>query len=215
MDPQSFYPDPNAHRDSSKPFTMLFVGVCAVRKGLHFALEAWLKSPASQDGQCLIAGDFIPSYEEKLRPLLNHKSVRVLGHRDDVAKLMRGSDVLVLPSLEEGSALVTSEARASGCVLLVSEASGAICKHGENALVHRVGDIETLSHHITQVYRDPALLFRLRENSLSTVNEITWTAAGQRLLASYREIIADYREGRSSTSVMAGSTSPSTQMVVS
>ena len=26
----------------------LFVGVCAVRKGLHFALEAWLRSPASR-----------------------------------------------------------------------------------------------------------------------------------------------------------------------
>ena len=54
---------------------MLFVGVCAVRKGLHFALEAWLKSPASADGRFLIAGEFLPDYEARLAPLLAHPSV--------------------------------------------------------------------------------------------------------------------------------------------
>ena len=49
---------------------MLFVGVCAVRKGVHFALEAWLKSPASKDGTFLIAGEFLPDYQEKLAPML-------------------------------------------------------------------------------------------------------------------------------------------------
>ncbi len=213
MDPQSFY----ARREvdlRARPLTMIFVGVCAVRKGLHFALEAWLKSPACQSGRFLIAGDFIPAYEEKLRPLLAHKSISVLGHRNDIAELMRDSDVLVLPTLEEGSALVTSEGRASGCVLLVSEASGAICRHGENALVHRVGDIETLTNHITQLYEDPALLRRLRAKSLSTVDQITWTAAGQRLLALYREIIVNYQEERSSTTALASSV-PCNQMSVS
>ncbi len=45
---------------------MIFVGVCAVRKGLHYALEAWLRSPASKDGTFLIAGGFLPDYQEKL-----------------------------------------------------------------------------------------------------------------------------------------------------
>lgn len=198
MDPQVFYPARGGREDTGKPFTLIFVGVCAVRKGLHFALEAWLKSPACGAGQFLIVGDFIPSYEEKLRPLLAHKSISVLGHRNDVAELMRNSDVLVLPTLEEGSALVTSEGRASGCVLLVSEASGAICKNGENALVHRVGDVETLTRHITQLYTDPAMLHRLRASSLDTIDEITWTAAGVRLLDLYREIIGNHGEGRPS-----------------
>ena len=43
--------------------------------------------------------------------MLAHPSVQVLGHRTDVPELMRNSDILVLPSIEEGSALVTSEAR--------------------------------------------------------------------------------------------------------
>ena len=191
VDDHLFYPGPD-RSTRRQPFTMIFVGVCAVRKGLHFALEAWLKSPASCDGKFLIAGSFIPAYEEKLRPMLSHPSIQVLGHREDVADLMRTSDAFVLPTLEEGSALVTAEARASGCVLMVSEASGAICKNAENALVHRVGDVETLARHITQLYEDPALLRKLRERSLNTIDQITWAAAGRKLLDVYRETIDMY-----------------------
>ncbi len=174
-----YYPG-SEPRDPKRGLSMLFVGVCAVRKGVHYALEAWLRSPASKDGTFLIAGEFLPAYREKLAPMLAHPSVKVLGHRNDVPELMRKSDILVLPSIEEGSALVTSDARASGCVLLVSEAAGAICQHMENALMHRVGDVEALTQHITMLHEDRALLERLRAASLRTVPEITWTAAGSK-----------------------------------
>lgn len=183
------------HHDSKSGLTMLFVGVCAVRKGVHFALEAWLRSPASKNGTFLIAGEFLPAYREKVAHMLSHPSVRVLGHRNDVPELMRKSDILVLPSIEEGSALVTSEARGSGCVLLVSEASGAYCTHKENALVHPVGDVSALAQHITLLHEDRAILERLRAASLATVSELTWTAAGRRLLTAYRETIAAHRAG--------------------
>lgn len=179
--------------NTKKGLTMLFVGVCAVRKGVHYALEAWLKSPASKDGMFLIAGEFLPAYREKLASMLAHPSVKVLGQRSDVPELMRKSDILVLPTLEEGSALVTSEARASGCVLVVSEAAGAVCKHMENALVHRVGDVSTLAQHISLLHEDRALLERLRTASLATVPTLTWNAAGSVLLRVYRETIEAHR----------------------
>jgi glycosyltransferase involved in cell wall biosynthesis len=186
---ESIYKPNGSPRADKGGLTMLFVGVCAVRKGLHFALEAWLQSPASATGTFTIAGEFLPSYEEKLSTMLAHPSVRVLGHRKDIPDLMHKSDALVLPSIEEGSALVTSEARGSGCVLLVSEAAGAICKHMENGLVHSVGDVSTLSQQITMLHENRQLLETLRTNSLRTTHEITWTAAGRMLLEVYRETI--------------------------
>jgi glycosyltransferase involved in cell wall biosynthesis len=176
--------------------TMLFAGGCAPRKGLHFALDAWLESEAHRDGKFLIAGEFVPGYAELLSSRLAHPSVHVLGHRTDMADLMRKSDVLVLPSIEEGSALVTAEARGCGCVLLVSEASGAICKHMENALVHPVGNVSTLTQHITLLHRDRSLLERLRMTSMNTVEEITWKRAGTRLLHAYQEVVEAKRKGR-------------------
>jgi glycosyltransferase involved in cell wall biosynthesis len=156
-----------------------------------------LRSPASKDGTFLIAGEFLPDYQEKLASMLAHPSVNVLGHRRDVADLMRHSDILVLPSIEEGSALVTSEARGSGCVLVVSEAAGAICQHMENALVHKTGDVSALAQHITLLHEDRAMLERLRTASLATVADLTWSAAGRILLDVYRETIAAHRSAAS------------------
>jgi glycosyltransferase involved in cell wall biosynthesis len=177
-------------RRPSEGLKVIFVGGVAPRKGLHYGLEAWLRSSASKKGEFLIAGEFIPTYEDKLRPMLAHPSVKPLGHRTDPADLMRQCDILVLPSIEEGSALVTSEARGSGCVLVVSEAAGAICTHMQNALVHKVGDVDQLTSHLDLLDQDRGLLEKLRSESLRTIHEITWSAAGQRLLAVYRQAIA-------------------------
>jgi glycosyltransferase involved in cell wall biosynthesis len=188
FDEKTYYPD-NRSGDPQCGLTMLFVGVCAVRKGLHYALEAWLQSPAHRHGTFLIAGEFLPAYAERLSSWLRHPSVKVLGHRNDVPELMRRSDIMILPSIEEGSALVTAEAIGSGCVPLVSEASSGICRHMENALVHRVGDVKALAEQITLLYNDRALLERLRTTGLRGVPEITWHAAGEKLLRVYRETI--------------------------
>jgi glycosyltransferase involved in cell wall biosynthesis len=207
-----YFPD-RSPRDPGSGLTMLFVGGCAPRKGLHYALEAWLRSPAHVDGKFLIAGAFIPGYAEKLSSMLSHPSIQVLGHRTDVPELMRSSDLLVLPTIEEGSALVTSEARGSGCVLLVSEAAGAICRHMENALVHHVGDVETLARQITMLYEDRALLERLRTASLSSLGELTWATAGAKLLEAYRETIAAYRHNPNRGTVDIRFTAPSASTV--
>jgi glycosyltransferase involved in cell wall biosynthesis len=200
-----YYPDPQP-RPAGRGLKVLFVGVCAVRKGVHFALEAWLKSPAHRDGTFMIAGEFLPAYAEKLAPMLSHPSVRALGHRKDVPELMRKCDVLVLPSLEEGFGLVCTEAMGSGCVPVVSDACTDVCKHMENALVHHVGDVEALAQHLTVLHEDRALLERLRTSGLSKLNELTWTAAGVKLLDVYRETIDMHarKTGRQAVESLAG-----------
>jgi glycosyltransferase involved in cell wall biosynthesis len=193
VDEKIFYPADQPPGDRPG-LTMISVGVCAVRKGLHFALEAWLKSPASEKGTFLIAGEFLPEYQRKLAPMLAHPSVKMLGHRNDVPELVRRSDILVLPSIEEGFGLVCTEAMASGCVPLVSDACTDLCRHMENALVHHVADVKTLAEHITLLHQDRGLLKKLREASLRAVPGITWTAAGVKLLQTYREVIASQAE---------------------
>ena len=195
-DEKMYYPS-DEPRDPKRGLTMISVGVCAVRKGLHYALEAWLRSPASKNGTFLIAGGFLPAYQEKLAPMLAHPSVKVLGHRNDVAELVRHSDILVLPSIEEGFGLVITEAMGSGCVPLASEACTEICSHMKTGLVHRIGDVDALTQHITMLHEDPALLKRLRVAGLNVAPTITWSAAGRVLLDAYRETIAVHRSGTS------------------
>jgi glycosyltransferase involved in cell wall biosynthesis len=187
-DPNLYYPLSDRPRNSG--LTILFVGVCAVRKGLHFALDAWLRSPAHRDGTFLIAGEFLPAYREKLASQLSHPSVRVLGHRADIPELMRNSDILVLPSIEEGFGLVCAEAMGSGCVPLVSEACTDVCKHMVSALVHPIANVDALTQHLTLVYENREFLATLKAQALRSAAECTWSVAGQKLLDVYREVLA-------------------------
>jgi glycosyltransferase involved in cell wall biosynthesis len=193
-DETKFTPAESPASGDGTPLTLAFVGVAAVRKGLHFALDAWLQSRASATGTFLIVGSILPEYERALRPFLAHPSVKILGHRTDVPDLMRRSDALVLPSIEEGSALVCGEAIGSGCVPLVSDATSGVCQHDVNSLIHHVGHVEELSRHMTAIHEDRLLLKRLRERALADAPAITWRAAGRHLGAIYEDVARAHPE---------------------
>jgi glycosyltransferase involved in cell wall biosynthesis len=122
----------------------------------------------------------------------------VLGHRNDIPELMRNSDAMILPSIEEGFGLVCVEALGSGSVPIVSDACTEICKHEENALVHKVGDVESLSHHITMLHENRELLGRLRQNAIASASSATWDAAGVKLLEQYRNVVTNHKSARTS-----------------
>jgi len=193
FDDTKYFPLPEDQKQPRK-FTALYVGVDAVRKGLHLALEAWLSSPASKDGLFRIAGDVQEEFKKKFATYLAHPSVEQLGMRSDIPQLMQNSDILILPTIEEGFALVCAEAIGAGCVPLASTACTEMCQHGVNALVHNIGDVETLRDQITRVYSDPGFLAQLRSGAIATRSEWTWRKAGDHLVAAYDQALAAYAE---------------------
>jgi len=179
----------SSDENNERPFTIVYVGECNPLKGLHFALQAWVASEASKKGRFYVCGNFLPEYRKVLTPLLAHPSVEYLGFTQEVAKVMRKCDALVLPSLSEGFPKVTCEARACGCVLLVSDAASEACEHMKNGLVHKAGDVKTLGQHIDLLASDKDLLAHLRANSLATVSDVTWENASKILVRVYQECI--------------------------
>ena len=186
FDPNVFHAHDRAD-GSPHQFTAVFLGSAEPRKGLHYALEAWHASGAAERGRLLIAGAFAPGYREYLAHLLDHPSVHVLGFVSDTAALLRSADILVLPSVEEGSALVTFEALASGCIPLVSTSSGATFVAGREGLLHEPGDVRTLAGQIRSVQTDRGLRERLRAAGISAAESFTWDAAGVRMLQIYSD----------------------------
>ena len=188
-DPQQFpVASVSARRPEGRPFTAVFVGRGEPNKGLHYALRAWLDSGASTDGRFLICGDVLPEYADRLGWLLDHPSVSRLGFVDNVGAVMRDADALVLPSVSEGSALVTYEAQACGCVPVVSEAAGAPVEHLAQGLVHRPGDVRQLTAHLRMLVEDPTLLARLRAGALANAPRLTWREAAARLASIYADV---------------------------
>lgn len=195
-DPLQFSPVP---RPEPSRLTITFLGRLEPRKGVHLALEAWRLAGVGHQARLILCGRTEPGYDAVLARLLEQPGVERRGHVPDPAGLLRESDALILPSLEEGSALVTYEARGCGAMLLVSDRSGACARHGHDALVHRAGDIATLAQHLRDLADKPELVSALKTNSLAGATELTWDAAADALLNAYAEgtrVVAAAGSGR-------------------
>lgn len=183
----SAFPASTQEFEQRRGLSACFVGRCEPRKGLHYALTAWHASGAAlAGGKFVICGAFMPGYREALGRALDHESIECIGFTRDVSGFMQRSDVFVLPAVEEGSALVTYEARASGCVLLVSNACGADVCHEADGLVHAVRDVDSLTSHMRMLVESKATLASLRQRSLAGRERMSWDYAATILASVYK-----------------------------
>jgi glycosyltransferase involved in cell wall biosynthesis len=165
---------------NQKP-TILFLGRCELRKGLHHALRAWRNVGGTTRSTFVIAGSFDEGYAAYLGDWLTDPSVRTIPFCADPGRLMRNAEIFIVPSLEEGSALVSYEAQASGCAVLASDACGARLGPMGASYVHAAGDIDTLAAHLDTLLGEPAMVARLRSEALAQRPNLTWDAAAQDL----------------------------------
>src|SRR5262249_43035807 len=126
-----------------------------------------------------------PAYRTVIAGLLAESGAEELGFVADIGAVLRGADVLVLPSVTEGSALVVFEAMASGAVPLVSDASGAPVEPGTDGLVHEAGDVPALAKDRAGRAADPAGLAAMRAAALARRDELSWSTAGIELRTAY------------------------------
>jgi D-inositol-3-phosphate glycosyltransferase len=194
-DPLEF-PKPGP-RAQDQPFTATFLGRGEPNKGLHHAARAWLDAGLAERGRLLIAGRVQPDYRDRIAPLLGAAHAEELGFVSDTAGLLRTSDVLLLPTSTEGSALVVFEAMASGAVPLVSDAAGAPVRSDEDGFVHAAGDVAALTRHLAALSGDSELLATMRAHCLARREELSWHTAGAILRDAYLEGIARAEPKRS------------------
>lgn len=113
-----------AEAPSANGFDVLFVGGLSLRKGLPYLFEAFRALSHPRKTLTLVGmrtADW-PVIERLAPP-----EARFLGHvpNAELKPIMSRSHVMVLPSVEEGLALVLGEAMASGCPVIATENTGA------------------------------------------------------------------------------------------
>jgi glycosyltransferase involved in cell wall biosynthesis len=108
---------------------MLFVGRLDGsfnQKNHPFAVEvAAAMARRDPDFKLLLAGSGDDALREAREMIQNRKledSIKFLGHRSDIARLMLGADLLLFPSIAEGLGMVAVEAQAAGLRVLASDA---------------------------------------------------------------------------------------------
>jgi glycosyltransferase involved in cell wall biosynthesis len=87
----------------------------------------------------------------------------MLGYRSDIADLLAAADVMVLPSLYEGTAGIALEAMCLGTPIVSTRLDGmeGILVDGRNALIVEPGDVGGIAAAVEQVLRDRGLAERL------------------------------------------------------
>jgi glycosyltransferase involved in cell wall biosynthesis len=96
---------------------------------------------------------------------------------------MSASDVLVLPSIEEGMALVQAEAMACGCPVIASTNTGAddLFTDGVEGFIVPIRDSEAILERMQQLADDPLLAGEMRAKSLLRVQSMGgWKEYGDR-----------------------------------
>ncbi len=147
------------------------VGVIArlqPEKGVANFLKAAARvTPEFPEAHFVVAGD--GPLRQELATLTKDLNLRghvhFLGFRSDASALMKSLDVLVVPSVTEGSPLVTLEAMAAG-VPVVASAVGGIpdqIRHDKEGLLVPPGDPDALGDALLALLRDHERARRLGE----------------------------------------------------
>ena len=108
--------------------TLLHVGRFSYQKNHSFLLDIFKEVHSIHpDSVLLLVGDtteeseFLRDVKRKIGEYGLENSVRLLGRRDDVNRIMQAADVLVMPSFFEGLTVVGIEAQACDLPLLLSD----------------------------------------------------------------------------------------------
>ena len=174
------------------------VGVIArlqPEKGVANFLKAAARvAPLFPEAHFVIAGD--GPLRQKLVALAEDLGlgdrIRFFGFRSDASALMKSLDVLVVPSLTEGSPLVTLEAMAAGTPVVASAVGGIPdqVRHGKEGLLVPPGDTSAIADAILDLLRDPDRARRLGEaGRRRAASEFGHAAMVRRIESVYREVL--------------------------
>jgi glycosyltransferase involved in cell wall biosynthesis len=159
--------------------TVVFVGTVCIRKGAHLILDYWAKSKVR--GRLVLAGAIEPAIRHRWPDLLARDNVVVLDFVSDVGALYRSADIFVLPSLEEGSPLVTYEACGSGLPAITTPmGAGGVVRHMKEGFVLDPYDSEGWIAAIRTLAGDQGLRHSMSAASAERAQSFRWDAVAKR-----------------------------------
>ncbi|MHB8405658.1 MAG: glycosyltransferase [Gammaproteobacteria bacterium] len=168
-------------------FDVAFVGAVSFRKGVPDLLQAFtaLRHPRKH---LTIVGSMSPDMARYLRSHRFGGDIRFTGHcpQPQLKEILSRSQVMVLPSIEEGLALVMAQAMACGCPVIASEHTGArdLFSDGVEGYIVPIGSSRILAERMQALADDPVSRQRMSEAAINrTALMGGWKMYGDQLVA--------------------------------
>ena len=174
-----FKPAPRPE-NNQKPLHVLVAGTVGLRKGSPYVLAAAQQLGTQAEFRIVgFTGSVLPA---RLQDLQKHADVRGFVPRGQISEHYRWADVLLLPSLCEGSATVTYEALTAGIPVIATPNAGSCVRDGQDGFIVPAADAEAIAERIDMLSRNRELLRTLSRRALDRSQDLTIEAYGGRLL---------------------------------
>lgn len=187
VDPTQFPVTSAKKASDGSALKVLFVGQVGLRKGVPDLLAAVTRIPAGAI-DVRIAGPITikPTHLQGL-PF----NVLLLGSvpRSEVIRLFAWADVLVLPSIAEGSATVTYEALMSGCPVITTPNAGSIVRDNVDGFIVPIRDPAALAAALMSYVRDRKLLAAHRQAATASRERVGIDRYGAEVVRAVRELM--------------------------
>jgi glycosyltransferase involved in cell wall biosynthesis len=183
-------------RKQTQGLRVLFVGEAGLRKGLPYLLAAF--DALETTAELRLVGPVDRRLVRKLGGLPD--GVKTVGVKTgaELEAEFRDADVFVLPSVEDGYGVVTTEAMAAGLPAIVSTNCGSAdaVRDGENGYVVPARDAKALRDRLDALLADAELRRRMGEAAAASVQGWSWEESGAAHVREIYEPLARAREAR-------------------
>jgi glycosyltransferase involved in cell wall biosynthesis len=169
---------------------ILFTGTAELRKGIHYlAMAAEKLVLRGGRYEFRVAGNV----ERSIANQEQCRHLNFLGRvpRAQIAGEFAAADLLVLPSLAEGSAETTYEALACGVPVVTTLEAGSVVRDGIDGRIVPSRDPEALANAIADIIEDRQKRQRMSRAARHRAHDYTWERYGERLLAALRQKLED------------------------
>ncbi len=174
--------------------TLCCVSRNSARKGVTMLLDAFDRLPGDMNVHLLLVGGIDANVEVRRRIARCRfpDRIHLTGYRDDAIAIVRGSDVLVSASENEGFPRTVAEAMCIGTMVVATAVGGTVelVQDGESGLLVPAANTAALADALTRAVSDPAARARYVAAARERMEQcfhIDHTVAG--VLSWYRELL--------------------------
>jgi glycosyltransferase involved in cell wall biosynthesis len=176
-----------------KPFRFIYSGTLSIRKGIHYLLEAFSNLNLPEAELWLVG-----KVEEEIKPCIikySAKSIKILKPvpQQQLVELYNQCDVFVICSIEEGLAMVQTQAMACGLPLICTTNTGGddLIDNGINGFVVPIRQVKILQEKMEFLYLNRDKCKEMGKNALKTIqSDFSWKNYGYRSVAFYKQLIS-------------------------